>query len=226
MNRIYLPARSADQWAQLLAEPDKQWRTGYSARSLAHCWQDADGFPREVRGAFGAAPALADLEFLFGIPEHQVHLPGGSRPSQTDLWVLAKGRNGLASIAVEGKVAEPFGPTIGEWLHDASKGKHERLSYLQAELGFASQPSSALRYQLLHRTTSALIEARRFGAAHAVLLVHSFSPQKLWFSDYAAFADAIGARAMLDAVVPARRVSSGVSLWVGWVCGDPTFLRR
>ena len=36
-------------------------------------------------------PALREAEFLLAIPEHEVPLPGGIRPSQNDLWVLARG---------------------------------------------------------------------------------------------------------------------------------------
>ncbi|WP_408450488.1 DUF6946 family protein [Paraburkholderia sediminicola] len=39
---------SVEDWAQFLAEPVRHWRTGHSARNLAHCWQDADCFPLEV----------------------------------------------------------------------------------------------------------------------------------------------------------------------------------
>ena len=220
--KIYVPSSGADDWARLLAEPVKHWRTGYSARSLAHCWEAAQGFPPEVKKALATCPALSSLEMLIGLPEHQVHLPGGTRPSQTDLWVLARGRDGLCSIAVEGKVAEPFGPTIGEWLQEASLGKRERLSFLQAQLGVTSI-SHSVRYQLLHRTVSAVLEAKRFGARHALLLVHSFSKEQHWFSDFSAFAEALGAHVTLDAFQHAATLS-GIQLWLGWVRGDETFL--
>jgi len=48
MSKIYLPAANAEQWAQLLADPVKRWRQGYSARTLAYSWQEANGFPTEV----------------------------------------------------------------------------------------------------------------------------------------------------------------------------------
>jgi hypothetical protein len=66
--RVYIPARSADDWQSLLAEPELHWNTGRSARSLAHCWQDAD----EWSGAFARALTEAglDLEILLAIPEH------------------------------------------------------------------------------------------------------------------------------------------------------------
>ena len=45
-------------------------------------------------------------------------------------------------------------------------------------------PGDSIRYQLLHRAASAMVEARRFNAAHAMMLVHSFSPSDEWFDDY------------------------------------------
>jgi hypothetical protein len=178
-----------------------------------------------VRQAFAGNPAVADLELLLAIPEHQVRLPGGGRASQTDLWVLAKDAAGLCSIAVEGKVAEPFGPTVGEWLHEASPGKLERLAFLQAELGLTGEISRSIRYQLLHRTVSAVLEARRFGARRAMLLVHSFSQEHLWFNDYAAFAEALGvSQVRVGEVLAARELPGGMDLYVGWVCGNPSFL--
>src|SRR5690606_11969587 len=52
VSRIYIPAVSAEQWAQFLAEPSKHWRSGYSARALAYAWQEANGFPAEIQAAF------------------------------------------------------------------------------------------------------------------------------------------------------------------------------
>jgi len=190
-----------EDWKGLLAEPDKQWKQGYSAHSLAHCWEAAKGLPAKVRAAFLGSMRFRDFEMLLGIPELQVDLPGGRRPSQTDLWVLGRVSNGLVSVAVEGKVAEPFGPTIGEWRVDASPGKAERLSFLLKELKMNEPAPDAIRYQLLHRTASAIIMAKRFHAAHAVMLVHSFSPTREWKGDFDAFARTLGATCPLDGVV-------------------------
>jgi len=50
-------------------------------------------------------------------------LPGGAAASQNDVWVLGEISNGLVSIAVEGKVSETFGPTVGEWLENITARK-------------------------------------------------------------------------------------------------------
>jgi hypothetical protein len=225
MARIFTATNTADDWKPLLAEPDKQWKTGYSARALAYCWQDADGFPQSVRWVFDESgiEAFEDIQMLLGIPEHQVPLPGGTRPSQTDLWVLARSKAGLISIAVEGKVSEPFGPTVGDWLKDASPGKLERLEFLRDLLGVPDPVPEDVRYQLLHRTASAIIEAKRFHASHAVMLVHSFSQTHEWFEDFERFARLFGVPVKPNRVVPVAD-RDGVMLHLGWASGHQRFL--
>ncbi|MBA3927988.1 MAG: hypothetical protein C0521_00215 [Xanthomonas sp.] len=222
MSKIYVPASNAEQWAQFLAEPVKHWRQGYSARTLAYCWQEANGFPAEVATVLASCFPAAEL--LLALPEHQVMLPGGSRPSQNDIWALARSRGQLVSIAVEGKVSEPFGPTIQEWQTEPSPGKTARLSFLLSLLGLSSVPDN-VRYQLLHRTASAIIEAQRFNASHALMLVHSFSRSNEWFQDYVAFVGLMGGVATSNSMVSVGN-RSGVELHFAWVSGDPAYLAK
>lgn len=222
MSRVYIPAASAEQWSQFLAEPVKHWRQGYSARALAYSWQEAADFPAEVGAVLSSTFPAAEL--LLAIPEHQVPLPGGSRPSQNDIWCLARSQDKLISIAVEGKVSEPFGQTIQEWQAVSSPGKSERLSYLLNLLGLSSVPD-ILRYQLLHRTASAIIEAQRFNATLAIMLVHSFSQSSEWFQDYAAFVALLGGSAAENSVVSVGS-RSGVSLHLAWVRGNVAYLSK
>lgn len=220
---ILLPSNSPDDWRQFLADPENHWRPGYSARTLAYSWHAARGFPPEVRQTL--AQQFPDIEMLLGIPEHKVALPGGARASQTDLWVLARAGDELASIAVEGKVSEAFGPTVDEWLVDASDGKRKRLAFLRAQLGCEENLPGTVRYQLLHRAASAILEAKRFRARHAVLLVHSFSRTREWLDDFMAFGKLLGVDAVADRLTPVRECD-GVKFSMGWVCGDPAFLDR
>lgn len=222
MSRIYVPASSAEQWAQFLAEPVKHWRSGYSARTLAYSWQEATGFPTEVGSVLESQ--FPSTELLLAFPEHKVPLPGGSRSSQNDIWALARSEGKLVSIAVEGKVSEPFGPTVQEWQTESSPGKTERLSYLLKLLEL-SAVSGAIRYQLLHRTASAIIEAKRFNAAHAVMLVHSFSQSSEWFQDFADFVALMGGSARENAMVSVG-LRSSVSLHLAWVRGNASYLSK
>ena len=223
MNKFFVPTTSPLDWRRLLAEPDKHWKSGRSAKTLAYSWEESQGFPSEVLTVLGASAPFADIEMLVAIPEHQVPLPGGTRPSQSDIWVLARTDSALVSIAVEGKVEEPFGPTLDEWFAEGSQGKETRLTFLREQLELPEVPPGSVRYQFLHRTASAVIEAKRFHAAHAVLLVHSFSQSYEWFSDYAAFATLFGAEVGVNRLVSVGE-RGGVSLHLCWVCGEARYL--
>jgi hypothetical protein len=222
MNRILIPAKSAEDWKALLAEPEKQWERGYSARTLAFCWQEGKGFPRSVKDAFRRSDVFKDIEILLAIPEHQVPLKGGVRPSQNDIWVLARCGNQLVSIAVEGKVDEPFGPTLKDW--GTSTGKEKRIRFICNELDLDYPLPDYIRYQLLHRTASAVLEAKRFTASHAVMLIHSFSRKDQWFDDYRRFVALFGGTAMMNQVKAGITLRYGISLSFGWVQGEKRYL--
>lgn len=60
----------------------------------------------------------------------------------------------------KGDVSEPFGDIIAEWREDDSQGKRKRPKFLLKELELEdNREINAIRYQLLHRTVPALIEA-------------------------------------------------------------------
>jgi len=119
---------------------------------------------------------------------------------------------------------EPFGPTVDEWLAGHSRGKMTRLAFLCDLLGLKLPVPGEIRYQLLHRTASALLEAQRFNAPHAVMLIHSFSQKHEWLDDYSAFARLLGVEeAEVNQVVSIGQ-RSGIDLSLCWVVGDPAFL--
>lgn len=224
MPRILHFTRSPEDWKALLADPEKHWQTGFSAKPLAHAWEAADGFPPEVAAVFlGCSdPLLRQLEPVLAVPEFKVPLPGGERASQNDLFVLARCPQGAVAIMVEGRVSESFGPTLAEWLEDASPGKQDRLAFLLRTLGLSAVPPGAVRYQLLHRTASAVLEAERFRAVAAVMLVHSFSSQRAGHADYEAFVGLFGAPAPIGQIVRLRQ-PNGTPLFAAWVQGDLKF---
>lgn len=221
MTRIYVPSQGPQDWRELLAKPGLHWKHGASAKALADAWEAADPWPPEIEAALTSA-GFDDLDLLLAIPEHQTPLPGGPRASQTDLLVLARHIGGThVVLAVEGKVAEPFGDHIvAEWRRQSdSQGRKERLAFLIERLGLTDDDTiAALRYQLLHRATAALLEAERFGAPEAVMLVHSFSSTAEWHGDYARFAQALDAEPDRGRIAPAR-VPGPVRLHLGWVTG-------
>ena len=220
MGKIYVPTTGVDDWKRLLADPEKHWKKGFSARSLAYCWEETKDLPSGVRKVFDQSEfdELTGLEVLIAIPEHKVPLPGGSRPSQNDVWVLARGAKDLVSIAVEGKVLEEFGPTLRK-----RKGGAKRLECLLDLLELDAPPDD-IRYQLIHRTASAIIEAHRFNAANAVMLVHSFSQEDMWFDDYNNFVGLFSSTGLPNSITSVGQ-RAGVSLYFGWVRGEERYLR-
>jgi len=218
--RIFVPTSGPDDWKRFLSEPDRHWKEGFSAWSLAVRWEEAagseSGLPPEVVAVIAQRFELPVL--LFAVPEHRVPLPGGSAASQNDVWALVRSGADLVSVAVEGKAEESFDVTIGDWRANESRGRLARLDYLVGLLGLEDKELGAIRYQLLHRTGSALLEAERCGAAHAVMLVHSFSARNTGFDDYAAFAGLFGLQAELGRLLPVPG-EGAVKLYLGWVKG-------
>lgn len=226
MARVLHFTSGPGDWQALLADPVKHWRTGYSARTLAHAWEATEGFPPEVASALAMSddPLLEQLQPLLAVPEFKVALPGGERASQNDIFVLARSASGPVSIMVEGKVNESFGPTLEDWRADGSPGKKTRLSFLLRNLGLPQQIDGGIRYQLLHRTASAVIEGERFRAAAAVLLVHSFSTKQAGWSDYRKFLGLFGVHAEVGRPQRLPRARA-LPLFSVWVPGDPVFLK-
>jgi len=224
VNKIFVPATSPEDWKQFLAEPEKQWKSGYSAPSLAYCWQEAGGMPPEIISVLGQVSSLKNLKTIFAIPEHKVPLPGGSRASQNDVWVLGESSAGLISIAVEGKVSEPFGPTVGEWFKNKTTGKEKRLQFLCNELGFDFSPPPKVRYQLLHRTVSAILEAKRFRTNEAVMVVHTFSTTDEWLEDFQYFLSLFGLKAGVNQAVSVK-LENEINLSLAWVHGSESYLK-
>ena len=124
-------------------------------------------------------------------------------------------------IAVEGKVDEPFGNRVTAW-NDHTPGKERRLLALCESLGLRVADVGDIRYQLLHRTASAIYEAQRYRTTQAVMLVHSFSVADTYFCDFQTFAEAMGIPVpAVDRVSPERECE-GVRLRLAWVKDRPT----
>jgi len=193
-------------------------RTRFATR-----WQAASEFPSELAKLFATNDATAGAALLLAIPEHKVPLAGGARASQTDLWALARTPRGLLSVAVEGKVAESFEPTVGEWQSAATAGKRARWAALCKLLEIDHACDLAIQYQLFHRTASALIEAKRFFATGAAVVVHSFSATQDSFADFQRFVSLMGGHVdrpgELVAVAPRERID----LFFGWAQGPPVY---
>ena len=93
MKRIFLPTQEPSDWQCFLAKPSLHWKKSYSAMTTAACWEAAgDKLPAEVTQTLEASGQddLIGLKLLAAIPEWEVELPGGNRPSHTDVLALSR----------------------------------------------------------------------------------------------------------------------------------------
>lgn len=229
MNNIYIPTKNETDWQVFLADPEKQWKEGYSAKELAKSWESSKGFPKEIQSILSTSTIFEKSELILGIPEFKVPLPGGSRPSQNDLFCLAKNPEGsMLSITVEGKVREDFGEILSKWKKQdnnefTQSGKEKRLIFLKKKIGLQNTDfPEEIRYQLLHRTASAVILAEQFNAKYAIMLVHSFNsdPSTDHFDDFVRFVNLYNGTNTVKKGSLLKLTQVGeIELWTGWAQG-------
>lgn len=234
--------RSPGEWKHVVGL-DK-WRPRYSAFELAHKWHPARNFPPVVSKALQAEgnPAhLRNLTVRYCLVEWPVFLDTDKAPSRTDLMVYARTKDKDAVIVgVEGKAREPFGQRVDAWVRGLSDGQPtagvspkpsrlRRLQFLSTVLDREVSADSKLRYQLLHRTASVLLESRLQGAVAGLLIVHAFPGADGSWADFEKFTT------FLDVKVVRGQLSVPVSvagtpkvplyfLWVDDQCeGVPNF---
>jgi len=223
--RILVPTRSAVDWKMLLAEPDKHWKPGYSAMLTAQTWENASGLPPEITSVFNASGEdhFKNLELALAIPEYRVILKGGARPSQNDVFALLTSTKGLTALTVEGKAREDFGPTIAQWRSEVSdKGYRTRLLDVMENIGLKEAIPGHIRYQLLHRTASSVLEAKRFHCTAGVMIVQSFVESDLenHFADYVQFIQLYGKTPAKGDLIFLASVN-GIMLYSAWVHTKP-----
>jgi hypothetical protein len=76
-------------------------------------------------------------------------------------------------------------------------------------------------YQLLHRTAAAVVEARRLKTHVAAMIVHSFSPTRMWFDAFSRFCNVWAAAQGPDRLL--RIASCQTPRFVGWALGVQSF---
>jgi hypothetical protein len=225
--RLYgAPLTRPEQAQQFLRDPQKHWKKGRSAYEAAHAWIGAGGtrgvgLPARVRELGCSTPEWQSISVVSGFFEHATPLDTQSGPSNTDILVVCGLKHGLGILAVEAKAGEPFGDLVRDWRAiKPSPGKDARLASCRF---LAVQPETCdpLRWQLFHRTASAVIEAQRFRANHAIMLVHDFCENESWAADYESFAKAIGIADARVGGVSEPRTIQGISLRLGWVRDQP-----
>lgn len=218
IRRLHVPLLKPEDVIPHLAKPDVHWKSGYSAQELAITWfRSSNDFPPAVRAALSPVPEYADAELVDGFFEREIELGSPGRNSQTDLLVIAGLRQELGVI--EGKVNETFGEFVKDW--NTTPGKQVRLERLAQTLGLDVADAGGIRYQLLHRTASAIYEAKRYRCRHAMMLVHSFSPTHRWFEDFAKFSCLMNQPVSVPRSVSIAKICEGISLRLAWVADSP-----
>jgi hypothetical protein len=215
------------------------WKEGRSAFELTTSWMTAGGFPDRVREVLDQAPEWRDAQLLDAIFERETQLPGNGAPSQSDLVAVVRVSGVNAILAVEGKVDEPFGTRLREWLQgepvpksnelpvDAAQrarskaNRAKRFESLCGMLGVGGTGHDDLYYQLFHRTCAAVIEANRFQYTQALMLVHSFTPlaggpRDAGFEAFAGFAKTIGMPVTKPGTISEPKAFTGLQLRLGW----------
>ena len=228
LTRIYVPAAGPDDWQQFLADPEKHWKTGYSARTLAHCWHDTEGWPSEINMMFSniAPPTFQQITPLLVIPELVTPVEGQGNHPHNDVFVLAKASDGnLLSITVEGKVDETFGSqNLGDWKRAGNQhNRRIRLDFLLGKLGLSTDPPDDVPYQLIQRAACAVIEAERYNAAYAAMIVHSFSQTDKNYDAFRRFMNIFGADVSPGQLAKITKVGN-IRVFSGWARGHERYL--
>lgn len=218
-SRIHVPLTRPEDVIPHLGSPS-HWQPGRSAKLVADAWFSSNPMPPSVASVLSTDPIFSKATVLDAFLERCVDIGDGGRPSQTDLMAIVRLENTIGVLAVEAKVDEPFGPTVDEWLAQSTEGgsgRQRRLTLLCALLGLNSDLVGKLRYQLIHRTASAVIEAGRYRAPQAAMVVQSFCPRRSWFEDYRAFAAALGLGDAVPGSMTSTKQCGEVVLRLGWV---------
>ncbi|WP_425067298.1 DUF6946 family protein [Reyranella sp.] len=219
----------------------EHWKKGRSAYELSSSWIQAKGFPPSVRAVLDQADEWRDADLLEGFFERETELPGRGRPSQTDLLALVRLKQGNAILGIEGKVDEPFGELVEDWLKGkpdekageppeataarqrSTRNRRERFNALCGILEINPADSDGFYYQLFHRTCASIYEAKRFECKRAIVLVHSFAaipeaPLKpACFEDFSAFTTKIGMTVIRPGAISTSKTFAGIELRLGWV---------
>ena len=163
------------------------------------------------------APEWRKAEMLDAFAERCTNL-GDGRPShsQSDLFAVVGLDSGIGILTIEAKVDEGFDKTVDEWLKADSAGKRQRLEGLCARFGLNSKQVGQYRYQLFHRTASALIEAKRYRSRQAAMIVQSWCPKESSLDDYQAFCLLLGYGETQAGALTEPKVFQGIALRLGW----------
>lgn len=177
----------------------------------------ANDVPPSIRAMLDQAPEWRGAELLDAFVERCTDLADGRRThSQSDLLAILGLAGGIGVLGIEAKVDEGFDKTVEQWRAQPSQGKTARLAKLCRLLGLDPVTVGALRYQLFHRTAAAVLEAKRYRAKRAVMLVQSWAAADAGWDDFALFFSALGLDGVRPGQISAPILLDGVEFRTGW----------
>jgi hypothetical protein len=215
------PLSGPEDAIRLLASPAAPGKHKDAAYQTAHSWFDAQDLPAAVRATLESDPTYAGarlLKVFFEKPSEA----NASGAGHTNVLAVVEVRSGLAIVGVVGKLNEPFGDYVSEW-NDGSPGRATRLAASIKQLGMPADVATGLRYQLIHRTVSILLEAQTIGARKAVLLIQSFGSDHspTGFADLQMFGAVLGAPITDTGILSPAVELDGIELRLGWSVCSP-----
>ena len=171
-------------------------------------------FPAEVATLLATNDMTAGAVPLLAVPGHEVPLAGGARASRLDLWVLARTPRGLISIAIEQSGDDPSLPALARDVE--TPASRERRDALRSLLEIDRDVDPTIPHRLIHRTASALLEARRFFALGAAVIVCSAGAAHGSFGDFQRFVAMMGGRLRRPGHLLSVTPREGIELAFGW----------
>jgi hypothetical protein len=184
---------------------------------------DWTSFPPDIAGLLATNDLTAGAVPLVAIPGHEVPLARGARASRLDLWVLARTPRGLLSIAVEHNIqnvhniqnlGDPARPS--DTPEPETSSSRERQEAVWSLLEIDRDVDPAISHRLIHRTASALLEARRFFAVGAAVIVSSAGAAQHSFADFQRFVAVMGGRLRRPGHMLSVTPREGIDLAFGW----------
>jgi hypothetical protein len=74
---FFIPSKGPEDWRELLVNKIEEFKIGYSTKTLAYCWEEQQGFPKDVKSVFleSGIELFQNIELPLGLPEYKVPLP-------------------------------------------------------------------------------------------------------------------------------------------------------
>ena len=204
--------KTIEDWIEVVSR--RHYVRGHSAYECAHRWHGIGArFPGEIEVILRESKQrlLSSLEIKQIYAEFPVWLDTHTTPSKNDLMIFAEGPgNRKVVLAVEAKCDETFAQPVDTWIRTSDKPipraqrklfkgasgpverKVRRLNFLNTILSTNIDADSTVRYQLLHRTASAVLTARQTYAEAAVVLIQAFTESERNFEDFQTFCNLLG----------------------------------